>query len=123
MAVGLASKGEIQALAGLTTTCYVSLHTSAPDDTGAPEISGGGYARAGAVTFVNSGANPTVAQNSVAVSFPQASGSWGTITHFGLWDASSGGNFRGYNIVNTSKAVNANDTARFAINALTITVG
>ena len=58
--VGLSSKGETAVLTPLTTTCYVSLHTADPVDTGANEVSGSAYARVGPVTFANAGNNPTV---------------------------------------------------------------
>ena len=119
--VGLSSKGEAAVLTPLTTTCYVSLHTADPGDTGGSEISGNGYARQGPTTFANAGSNPTVASNSAIITYPAATGAWGTITHFGTWDALTAGNFRGAGAVTTAKAVNSGDTARFAANALTIT--
>ena len=119
--VGLSSKGETAVLTPLTTTCYVSLHTADPVDTGGSEVSGNGYARQGPVTFANAGSNPTVASNSAIVTYPAATGAWGTITHFGTWDAATAGNFRGSGAVTTAKAVGNGDTARFAANALTIT--
>lgn len=118
---GLSSKGEIAVLTPLTTSAYVSLHTADPGDTGATEVSGSAYARQGPVTFANAGANPTVASNSAIVTFPAATGSWGTVVYFGVWDAATAGNFRGSGAVATPKAVNNGDTARFPANALTIT--
>ena len=118
---GLSSAGEAAILAPLTATAYVSLHTADPADTGASEISGNAYARQGPVVFANAGANPTVASNSAIVTFPAATGAWGTVTHFGVWSAATAGTFRGSGAVTTPKAVNTGDTARFAANALTIT--
>jgi hypothetical protein len=118
---GLSSSGETAVLSPLTTSAYVSLHTADPGDSGANEISGGAYARQGAVTFSNAGNNPTVASNSAIVTFPVATGAWGTITHFGVWSAATAGTFRGSGAVATPKAVNNGDTARFAAGALTIT--
>lgn len=119
--VGLSSKGETAVLTPLTTTCYVSLHTADPADTGTSEVTGGSYARVGPVTFANAGNNPTVASNSAILTFAAATANWGTVTHFGTWDASSAGNFRGSGALSTPKAVNSGDTARFAAGALTIT--
>ena len=118
---GLSSKGETAVLAPLTTTAYVSLHTADPGDAGASEVSGSAYARQGPVTFANAGNNPTVASNSAIVTFPVATGSWGTVAYFGVWDAATAGNFRGSGAVTTPKAVNSGDTARFVAGALTIT--
>ena len=119
--VGLSSKGETAVLTPLTTTCYVSLHTADPLDTGGSEVSGNGYARVGPVTFTNTGNNPTVSSNSAILTYAAATGPWGTITHFGTWDAATAGNFRGAGAVNTPKPVGNGDTARFAAGALTIT--
>lgn len=119
--VGLSSKGEIAVLTPLTTTCYVSLHTADPGDTGANEVTGGSYARIGPVTFANAGTNPTVSSNSAILTFAAATAVWGTVTHFGTWDAATVGNFRGAGALATSKLVSSGDTARFAANTLTIT--
>ena len=72
------------------TTVYVALYTSDPTDadTGT-ECSGTSYARQ-AVTFGAPSNGATT--NSAAVEFPQAGGSWGTITHIGIRDASTAGN-------------------------------
>ena len=121
---GLSSKGEVAVLAPLTTTCYVSLHTADPGDTGANEIAGGAYARVGPVAFTNTGNNPTVSANSAIVTYPPATADWASgalITYFGTWDAATAGNFRGSGAVNTPKAVHNGDTARWAAGALTIT--
>ena len=118
---GLSSAGEAAVLAPLTTTAYVSLHTADPGDAGASEISGSAYARQGPVAFANAGNNPTVASNSAIVTFPAATGSWGTVAYFGVWDAATAGSFRGSGAVATPKAVNNGDTARFLAGALTIT--
>lgn len=118
---GLSSVGETAVLSPLTTTAYVSLHTGDPGNTGATEVSGGAYARQGPITFANAGANPTVSSNSAIVTFPVATGSWGTVAYFGVWDAVTAGNFRGSGAVTTPKAVNNGDTARFIAGALTIT--
>jgi hypothetical protein len=118
---GLSSVGETAVLSPLTTTAYVSLHTGDPGNTGLTEVSGGAYARQGPITFANAGNNPTVASNSAIITFPVATGSWGTIGYFGVWDAATAGNFRGSGALTTAKAVNSGDTARFAAGALTIT--
>lgn len=72
-------------------TLYVSLHTAAPGLTGANEVSGNAYAR----TAVTMGA-PTggAGVSTSTVTFPAPTpANWGTVTHFGIWDASTGGNF------------------------------
>lgn len=73
---------------------YMALYTSNPgdDDTGS-EVSGNGYERQ-LVSF--SAASNRKIQNSNQVEFPEATGPWGTITHFGLKDAKTGGNLLFY---------------------------
>lgn len=69
-----------------TTPLKVALYTAAPSDTGGgTEVSGGSYARAslGAMTSSSGGATSNVAN----IVFPQASGSWGTVTHFAIFDS------------------------------------
>lgn len=117
---GLSSAGEAATLAPLTSSAYVSLHTADPANTGASEVSGGGYARQGAITFANAGNNPTVASNTTILSFPTATANWGTINYFGIWTAVSGGTFLGSGTLTTPRVINNGDMVRFAIGALTI---
>ena len=73
-------------------TLYVGVFTSASSDSAAgTEVSGNGYARQ-SVAFTVSGTSPTKAVSSAAVEFPEATGSWGTVTYAGIFDASTGGN-------------------------------
>lgn len=108
------------------TTFYLSLHSADPGLTGASELSGNGYARV-AVTAntTNWGApatNGSVRQiaNAVAMTFPTASGAWTTATHFGLWDASTTGNFYRGAALTASKTVASGDTASFSVGDLVI---
>lgn len=68
---------------------YLALYTTDPTDadTGT-EVSGGSYARQ-AITFSAPSNGST--SNSSTITFPTATGNWGTITHMGIRDASSGG--------------------------------
>jgi hypothetical protein len=100
-------------------TVYVALFTTAPTDAGGgTEVSGGSYARVAvtnnATNFPNAtGTSPTTKANGTTITFPQASANWGTITSFGILDASSAGNLLIHAALNPSKAVNQNDTAEF----------
>lgn len=116
----LTSVGESTVLGALLATRYVSLHTADPGNTGLNEVAGGAYTRM-AATFANTGSNPTVAANTTVLQYPTATASWGTITHFGLWSAASGGSFLGYNTVVTPKAIGVDDIARWDIGKLTVT--
>src|SRR4249919_604453 len=106
---GLSPAGETAILTPLTTTAYVSLHTADPGTTGTSEVSGGSYARVGPVAFTNAGNEPTVASNSAILSFPAATGSWGTIGYFGIWTAATSGTFQGSGALTTPKTVNSGD--------------
>lgn len=94
----LAHKILDHVLGGVTytppSTVYMALYLSNPgdNDTGT-EVSGNGYQRQ-AVTF--SAANNRRIVNSNQVEFPEPTGPWGTITHFGLKDAATGGNLLFY---------------------------
>ena len=101
------------------TTVYVGLFTSDPTDAGSgTEVSGGAYARQ-AVTF----AAPTdgAGSNTGAVTFPQATANWGTITHFGIFDAATAGNLLLHGPLTASKTVNTGDVFTFPNGALTVT--
>lgn len=101
------------------TTVYVGLFTSDPTDAGSgTEVSGGSYVRK-AMAF----ASPTngATSNSSAVEFDQATASWGTVTHFGLFDASSSGNLLLHGVLTTSKTIDDGDVFKFATSALTAT--
>ena len=74
---------------------YLGLSTaSMNDDNSGTELSGSGYARQ-AITFA-AAASASIATNA-AVEFPSASGSWGTVSHWAIYDASTSANqlFRG----------------------------
>lgn len=102
------------------TTTYVALYTSDPTDadTGT-EVSGGSYART-AVTF-GSPSNG-VSTNSASVTFPTATGNWGTITHIGLRDAASSGNLLYHTPLDASKAINTGDVFTISTGNLSVTL-
>lgn len=103
-------------------TVYVRLYTAVTDaeaGTGT-EVSGGAYAGT-AVTF-GAGANG-VYTNSAAVTFPTATASWGTVTHFAIADAASAGNLLSViKALTTSRTVASGDTLSFAIGAISFTI-
>lgn len=102
------------------TTVYVGLYTSNPDEgnTGT-EVSGGSYARqALSVTTATDG----VVTSSADMTFPQATGSWGTISHIGVLDALTSGNLLMYTALTTSKAIDTGDIFKITTNNLTVTL-
>ena len=103
----------------MPTTVYVGLSTgSFNDNNSGTELSGSGYARQ-AIAF--NAASSGTADNSGAVDFPAATGSWGTVSHFGLFDASTGGNLLIHGALTASKAVATGDILRIAAGDMDIT--
>jgi hypothetical protein len=100
-------------------THYLGLFTSAPGETGGgTELSGSAYVRK-SVAFTTSG-NTT--SNNAAIEFPTATGSWGTVTHVGVFDASSSGNLMAYAALSSSKAIATGDVFRVPSGDLDITL-
>lgn len=120
--MSLAAGGEAAMLTGLLTARFISLHTADPGTTGASEVAGGGYGRVSGGVFNQSGSNPTTASNAATIEFAVATGSWGTVTHFGVWSASSGGTYLGGWALTSSKAYTTDDVARFIAGALVATL-
>lgn len=118
-----------------TTTLYVGLLTAAPSDSGGgTEVSGGSYARVAVSSSLSNwagtqSAGSTVASsgssgqtsNNGAITFPTPTAGWGTVTHFGIYDASSGGNLLFFGALTIAKTVNQADTVTFPAASLSIT--
>lgn len=103
------------------TAWYLALFTSNPaEDASGTEVSTSGtaYARQSA-TFTVSG---NTASNSAAIEFPTATASFGTVTHVGVFDASTGGNLIAYSALDTSKAISTGDVFRVPSGDLDITL-
>ena len=101
-------------------TVYVGLHTADPTDAGTgTEVSGGSYART-AVTF--GAPSDGVSTNSATVEFPQATANWGTVSHIGIWDASSTGNLLYHTALDTSKTIETGDIFKIASGSLSVTL-
>lgn len=99
------------------TTVYVGLYTSDPaDDNSGTEVSGGSYARQIlSVTTATAG----IVTSSADVTFPQATESWGTISHIGLLDAVSSGNLLMHTPLTTSKTIDEGDIFKIPLGSLT----
>lgn len=81
----------LTALTALVT--HVSVHSAAPGSTGASEISG---SVRGAVTWNTAAAGAATISGTASVgSIPAVS----TVKYLGLWSASTGGTFYGYQLV------------------------
>lgn len=105
-------------------TVYIALYTATPSDTGGgTEVSGGAYARAAVTNNTTNWPNASGGSksNGTAITFAQASASWGTIVAFGIFDAVTAGNLLYWGAISPTVAVAASDTASFAIGAIVVT--
>ena len=101
------------------STLYLGLFTAAPGEAGGgTELSGSAYVRK-AIAFTTSG---DTTSNNAAVEFPTATGSWGTVTHVGVFDALTSGNLMVYATLSASKAVASGDVFRVPSGDLDITL-
>jgi hypothetical protein len=103
-------------------TCYVGLFTAAPSDAGGgTEVTGGSYARKATAAGDWNSASGGSTSNLNPITFVTATGSWGTVTHFALFDAASAGNMLRWAALGASKTIGTGDTASFAGGALVLT--
>jgi len=101
------------------TAWYIGLFTSDPTDAGSgTEVSGGSYVRKTVAFSVTD----DTASNSATVTFDAATANWGTITHIGVYDASTSGNLLFHGAVTTSKTIETGDTFQISSGNLTITL-
>ena len=102
-------------------TLYLALHTANPDEDGSGtevSTSGTAYARE-TVAFTTSG-NTT--SNTAAVEYATATANFGTVTHVGVWDASTAGNLLAYAALSSSKTIETGDVFRVPAGDLDITL-
>jgi hypothetical protein len=106
------------------STLYFALFTTAPSDSGGGvEVSGNGYTRA---SFSNTTSNwPSASSgsksNAAQITFPAATGNWGSIVGIGIFDALSAGNLLFWTTI-PSRSVVTGDVPRFAAGGVTITL-
>lgn len=98
---------------------YMSAHIGAPGLTGANEITGNAYAR----IPLNMAADTNGAgASSSAPLFPAPTPSnWGTVTHFGVWDALSGGNYMWGDALTNPVATSVGVPVIFPVGSVTYT--
>lgn len=104
------------------TAWYIGLFTAAPNDAGGgTEVTGNGYSRQTVSWDTASGTGGTTS-NSTAETFTASGGDWGTITHIGIFDASTSGNLLWHGSLTASKTINDGDSLEFAIGAIDLTI-
>lgn len=102
----------VDAISGKTTftalsNAYFALSTTTPTVSGTnfTEPSENAYARVAVPGSYWSAASGGSTANTTAIEWPTATGSWGTITYVGIFDASSGGNLLAYFLLPASQAI------------------
>ena len=104
------------------TNWYVALYTAAPSDSGGgTEVSGAGYARQ-SVAFDAATTPGGTTSNSADVSFTATGGNYGTVTHLGIFDASSSGNLLWHGALTADKTVEDGDTITFTAGNIDLTM-
>ena len=104
----------------MPTGVYVGLSTgSFGDDNSGTELTGNGYARQGDVAF--DAASGGVADNTSNIEFPAATGSWGSVGFFGIFDAATSGNLLIHGGLTTAKTISTGDILRISAGDLDIT--
>lgn len=104
------------------TAWYVALYTAAPSDSGGgTEVSTGGYSRK-SVTFGAASSPGGTTSNTNTVSFTASGANYGTVTHIGIFDASTAGNLLWHGAMTASKTVNDGDTLEFSIGNIDLTL-
>lgn len=98
--------------ANYNSTVYFALSTTAPnaDGSNVTEPTVGAYARASRSSIASifgsiTGQSPTVVTSTSAITWPQATASWGTVTHWAAYDAASGGTFLYYGALDTPEEI------------------
>ena len=106
---------------------YVSLHTAdegnQPDGSNEIDSSSASYSRVSTspADWNVSGSGPTTVSNANAINFGDPTESWGTVSHFAIWDASTAGNpLLATVALDSSKSIDSStDEVRFDSGALT----
>ncbi len=115
------------AFPAVLTNVHFALFTTDPTDTGTgTEVSGGAYARVSVPAAAGSFSAPAADgsggrswSNAVAITWPTPTANWGTVTHFGVFSAATGGNLLRHGLITTSRNIVSGDQApTFAIGSL-----
>lgn len=109
----------------LNQDTYVSLHTDDPGSDGSNEVSGGSYARVqvnqdGSTSPYWNAASGGEMTNNGAITFPEDGGD-ASVSHFGLFDSASGGNFLRGGSLDSSFTYSSTTTPEFGDGDLKLT--
>jgi len=106
---------------------HIGLFTSDPTDSASgTEVSGNGYARIridNKMSSATASSDNSQITNSSVITFAAADGgAFGTITHIGIFDASSSGNLLAHGALAASKVISDGDTFQINASGLVITI-
>jgi len=100
------------------TAWHLALHTANPTDAGTgSEVSGGSYARQALTLAAATGGSRA---NSGTITFSGLPAV--TVTHFGIWDAPTGGNLLWYGALNAQQVVAAGNSLIWNAGSLTVSL-
>ena len=106
-------------------TKYMALFSSAPSDGASgvtfTELGGSGYARAALSLAMGNAANRSIT-NAEIIYFPEAESDWGTATHFGIFDAKTGGQPIIYGALDAPVTVPVNYVPLFRVGQFNLTL-
>ena len=129
MANNLTNAGETVALRAVlaqsptipTSPFKLALFTSDPTETGAAgtEVSGGSYARQTIAFTTESGG---ASSNSAQIDFPAATGTWGTITHIGIFDSAGTPVMLWYAALSSSVSIVSTDIFRVNVGDIALSI-
>lgn len=101
------------------STVYLGLSVgSMAEDASGTELSGSAYARQSMAFAAASGGS---AATNATITFPTATGSWGTVAYWSIWDAASSGNMLIHGVFTASKAITTGDILRVNSGDITVT--
>jgi len=113
----------------LEASLYLALCTADPTDAGTgadmSEVAdAGSYARVNITTATWSAASGGDKTNEAAISFPEATGAWGTVTHWAILDNAThgAGNILWYGALTAPKVITSGDVPRVPIGDATLSV-
>jgi len=113
----------------LEASLYLALCTADPTDAGTGaamnEVAdAGSYARVNITTATWSAASGGDKTNEAVITFPAATGAWGTVTHWAILDSTThgAGNILWHGALTASKVVASGDTPRVPIGDATLSV-
>lgn len=99
---------------------FIGLYTATPTEAGGgTELSGSGYARQ--MANFGSVTNSAITTNA-DTQFPDATASWGSITHAGLFNSATGGQLLAYGALNSPSQIDQGDIFKIPVGGFTISM-